>query len=326
MKRILFVLLGLLFTVPLLQAQKKELLVRTSDKGLYLEHFVVAKETYFGLGRLYNLHPRSIATFNGLDMDKGLNIGQKVRIPLLDTNFTQRGNTGTPVYYRIADKEGLSTVSRKHNNVSLASLRVWNNITGDLIRKDARLVIGFLRSPAFPVTTLGPSLPVEKAEPVVSDPRPELTPHEERKVAEEEKKAEEKLVKAGEKREDPPKQPVAEAEVRKPISDGQGYFRSAFDEQIKTRPVAAESTVTAGIFKTTSGWEDAKFYILIDQVPPGMIVRVLNPSNRKTVYAKVLGEMAGIRQNTGYQIRISNAAAAALEIGETEKFILQVQY
>ena len=59
---------------------------------------------------------------------------------------------------------------------------------------------------------------------------------------------------------------------------------------------------------------------------PGTIVRVINPSNNKTVYAKVLGEMSGIRQNEGLNIRISNAAAAALEVTEQDKFIVKVNY
>jgi hypothetical protein len=36
--------------------------------------------------------------------------------------------------------------------------------------------------------------------------------------------------------------------------------------------------------------------------------------------------MEGIRQNEGYDIRISNAAAQALEISDTEKFIVKVRY
>lgn len=87
-----------------------------------------------------------------------------------------------------------------------------------------------------------------------------------------------------------------------------------------------EETVTSGIFKTTSGWEDSKYYLLIDKVQPGTIIKVVNPTNNKAIYAKVLGEMAGIRQNEGYNIRISNAGAAALEIAEQDKFIVKVKY
>jgi hypothetical protein len=53
---------------------------------------------------------------------------------------------------------------------------------------------------------------------------------------------------------------------------------------------------------------------------------VSNPGNNKTVYAKVLGEMNGIRQNQGLDIRISNAAASVLQITAEEKFTVKVNY
>jgi hypothetical protein len=36
--------------------------------------------------------------------------------------------------------------------------------------------------------------------------------------------------------------------------------------------------------------------------------------------------MSGIRLNAGLDIRISNSAAAALEINETDKFIVKLSY
>jgi hypothetical protein len=48
--------------------------------------------------------------------------------------------------------------------------------------------------------------------------------------------------------------------------------------------------------------------------------------NNKIIYAKVLGEMSGIRQNEGLNIRISSAGASALEIAEQDKFIVKVNF
>jgi hypothetical protein len=36
--------------------------------------------------------------------------------------------------------------------------------------------------------------------------------------------------------------------------------------------------------------------------------------------------MSGIRQNAGYDVRISNAAANVLELSDTDKFIVRVNY
>ena len=40
-----------------------------------------------------------------------------------------------------------------------------------------------------------------------------------------------------------------------------------------------------------SGPQDAKYYLLADGVSSGTIIRVINPDNNKTIYAKVLGEI-----------------------------------
>jgi LysM repeat protein len=325
MKNFVIMALLLAFGSLSLLAQKGDLMVKSSDNGLYLDHKVVAKETYYSLGRIYNLHPKSIAAFNKLDMSKGLNIDQKIKIPLLDTNFTQKGNSGTPVYYKVGEKEGLMTVSKKNNNVLLADLRSWNNLSSDELKKDSRVIVGFLQSREMKSVTLAPA-PVNDKPVATTEEKPasdippaeDMTRKEEKKIAEEEIKAE--------KKEEKKASPPVVKEVRKPVSEGQGYFKNHFEQQVRVSPVSKDETVTSGIFKTTSGWEDAKYYLLIDKVQPGTIVKVINPSNSKAVYAKVLGEMAGIRQNEGYNVRISNAAAAALEITEQDKFIVKVNY
>ncbi|MBS1655507.1 MAG: peptide-binding protein, partial [Bacteroidetes bacterium] len=123
--------------------------------------------------------------------------------------------------------------------------------------------------------------------------------------------------------------PVKPAVVREDVKPAVGetsFFKPYFDQQIKTNPVSTEITVTAGIFKTTSGWQDAKYYLLMDKVEPGTIVKLTNPTNNKSVFAKVLGQMSGIKQNEGLNIRISNAAAAIMEITDTDKFILKADY
>jgi len=109
-------------------------------------------------------------------------------------------------------------------------------------------------------------------------------------------------------------------------NDGTGYFKNNFFQQVKTAPLTKDQTVTSSIFKTQSGWQDGKYYLLINGVEPGTIVKITNPSNSKTVYAKVLYSMEKIRENQGVDIRISDAAASSLAVSETDKFILKVNY
>lgn len=324
MKKILLSVLTLFLFLSCVLAQKSNLMVKSSDKGLYLEHKVVSKESFFSVGRLYNVHSKFIASYNKLDINKGLQIDQKLRIPLTDTNFTQQENSGTPVYYKTNDKEGLMKVSKANNNVLLTKLRTWNNLSTDEVKEGTKLVIGFLKSKEMPAVTLNyPDIHQESPgkpdiKPVAPETNPEIIPA---VVKTEEKPlvVEEKPIVMTETK------PVIKLE-EKPAGSDQGYFKSHFDQQVKQTPLSKDATVTAGIFKTTSGWQDAKYYLLIDAVQPGLIVKIINPTNNKAVYAKVLGGMSGIRQNEGLNIRISNAAASVLDITEQDKFIVKVNY
>ena len=317
MKKFSFSLLFILFSVLISTAQKAELLVKKSDKGLYLEHKVQAKESYYALGRMYNIDYKVIAAFNSVDYNKGLQIDQKLRIPLTNANFKQEGNKGTPVYYKTGNKESLDKVSQNNNNVLKSNLRWWNDITGDEAKSDTKLIVGFIESPSMKsVTIAGKPIPEQSI----------FHTKEQSGIDETEKEEVKKTEPAVVKEEVKKPEPDVVKEEMNPATINKGYFKNHFQQQIKTSPITKDETVTSGIFKTTSGWQDAKYYLLMDKVSPGTIVKVINPTNNKAVFAKVLGEMSGIRQNSGLDVRISNAAASALEIADDGKFIVKVNY
>src|SRR5689334_14272475 len=73
-----------------LSAQDNGLMVQGTSPNLYLVHKVSAKETWYSIGRLYNISPKELAPYNKLKMDAPLAIGQSLKIPLT-TNFSQDG-------------------------------------------------------------------------------------------------------------------------------------------------------------------------------------------------------------------------------------------
>lgn len=318
-------------------AQGGELIIKKDEKGLYLEHIVAPKEGLYAIGRLYNVNPKFIAAYNKMDINQAIDIDQVLRIPLTDTNFTQKRVSGTPVYYEIGAGDGLLKVSNENNKVTLKNLRDWNALASDNLQAGTKLVVGFLNSKEMTAqranNLVNRSAPVTKQ--VIENKAPENKPAENKPVTSNEPIATSnkptttaKPEPAMEKKAENPTQAVAavvKEEVR-PGSAVSSYFKTSFDQQTKANPPGKNATVTAGIFKTTSGWQDAKYYLLIDGVSPGTIIKVINPDNNKAVYAKVLGEMNGIRQNQGLDIRISNAAAAALQIPDEDKFVVKVNY
>ena len=100
----------------------------------------------------------------------------------------------------------------------------------------------------------------------------------------------------------------------------EGYFAAFFNRKaISENPSSGE----AGSFKTASGCEDKKYYILINGLLPGTIVRVT--ANNKSICAKVLTGLPEVKEDNGYLARLSNAAVSALGI-ETNKFAVTVNH
>ena len=331
--------------------QQGQLIIKGYGKDLHLEHKVSPKEGLFSIGRTYNVHPKALAAYNKLDMAKGLTVGQLIQIPLTDTNFSQASNKGTPIYYTVGAKETLQKVSNLNNKVPLASLREWNKLAKDDLAAGKKLIVGFLVTGENAVAaqtakkenkeTIDNPPPAEKK----TEPDKSVTKNESSKEdkkteqdkpivkndsPKENKKTEQDkaLAKDDQAKENKKTEPVS---VRPPVTAtaqiaAQGYFKTDFDQQVRSSPVSKTETVTSGIFKMNSRPREVKYYLLADGVTPGTIIRVINPDNNKAIYAKVLGEMSGIRQNQGLDIRISNTAAASLGIIETDKFIVQINY
>src|SRR5258708_2511827 len=84
-----------------------------------------------------------------------------------------------------------------------------------------------------------------------------------------------------------------------------GYFKADFTDGGKS------TNGPAGIFKSSSGWQDGKYYALMNNVPVGTIVKI-NASSGKSIYAKILGQLPDMKESAGLTVRISNAAASEL--------------
>ncbi|RYY39924.1 MAG: LysM peptidoglycan-binding domain-containing protein [Chitinophagaceae bacterium] len=326
MKKLAFLFFSICVT---LTAFCQELLVNSNEKGLFVVHTVAPKENFYSVGRLFAISPKDIAAFNNLDMTHGLTIGQAVQIPLTAANFSQAsGAQGRPVLYVVGEKEGLFRVSQKNGKVTMADLRKWNHLGSDAISTGQKLIVGYLKG-AQPAPAAGSSQPAPAPTPatlppVVEAPAPRRdSPVVNPPATTERPAADTTAVKPVQV---VPTPAPASQPPRTAVKDGQGgAFRAQYEQQARGG-TSKDATVTSGIFKTASGWQDMKYYLLLDGAEPGTLVKVTNPANGRSIYAKVLGGMSGIRQNQGYDIRISNAAASVLEAGDHEKFSVRIQY
>ena len=131
-------------------AQGNLLMAEGTSPDLYISHVVTPKENYYSVGRLYNFSPKEIAAYNKLEFEKGLSLGQTIKIPLKENNFLQgtapsKDEALIPVYHTVQAKEGLYRVSVTHNKVPLDLLKKWNNFPGDAVSSGTKLIIGYLK-------------------------------------------------------------------------------------------------------------------------------------------------------------------------------------
>jgi LysM repeat protein len=272
------------------------------------------------VGRLYNIAPNQAASFNGTSISRGLVIGETLRIPMTPANFTQDGTAGAdevlvPVYHTVKEKEGLYRVSQNYNKVPLEQLRRMNNLSSDDISVGTSLVVGYLKvkKDLSPLASAGKAASATRPVAQAANPPKE-------KPAPAAAKTEKETPPTAKTEPPPAPKPVTRQQPANTSGGAQsisgGAFRGLFEEQVKGASPSTIITGTVAAFKSTSGWQDGKYYILMNKVVPGTVMRVTNPENGRIIYAKVLGEVPPMKENEGLTARISNAAAAELGLGE----------
>ncbi len=311
-------------------AQTTPLIVQLdNNSNPYLVHTVAAKENYYSIGRIYNISPRLYAPYNGLNLAVPMGIGQQVKIPLNEINFWQKGTRKEnevviPVYHVAKQGENVQRISQlfKTDNESVKS---WNNLSSDAVSSGSKVIVGFLKvdKTLSPLASQGMSV---RSEPniVKQQPKPEVKKEEPKKeqmvVKKEDPKPE---VKPEPVKQDPPKVEVKKEEPKTDIAvisyNGTGFFKDEFNRQTNNGKRTASNNGAGSVFKSTSGWSDGKYYVLMDNIEKGSIVMIKNPANGKAVYAKVLGGVEETSPGSGLMFRLSNSAAAQLGIS-TEKF------
>lgn len=321
-----------------IQAQER-VQVQGTTPDLYVLHTVKKGETLYSLGRSYGLSPKEIASGNNISSEQGLQLGQQVKIPLNNTNFSQKSESvpnGTPVYHKVEEKETLYRLSVNHNKVSLDNIRHWNNMTGDGLQKDSYVIVGWLKgggipaSPA-PVASVPPATPPANhpaATPPASTPPPSTQQPTTPVVAPPASTTPAPPVTK-------PDQQAPPEPVKTPDSNNTGTKPPATTapagssfEQLYNQQTASGKNVTSE--KGPGGWfksnaSPGKYYALHNTAPRGTIIKVTNPLNGKFIYAKVLEAIPQIKQNEGLIIKLSDSALEALGTNEA-KFYCQLNY
>lgn len=315
-------------TSSILWAQQDNLEVRGTGTSIYVEHIVTPKENFFSVGRMFNINPKELASFNHLHFASGLNIGQVLKIPLSKNNFTQEeiaqpNEALIPVYHTVASGETLYRLGVNYNKVSLASLKKWNHLVSDELNVGHRMIIGFLKVDKAQ-SLLANEHPMANV-PIAPEPKEEKPIEKSPEVKTETTKAIQTStpVNNTEVAETKPQasQPQNTSVTITPTSNGSndsaGYFKNLYERQINGNRTSDKSG-TAGVFKSTSGWQDKKYYCFSNDAAAGTVLKIKDNVTGKSVYAKVLDAIPDISQNDGLVTVISNSAAEELGAGDNK--------
>ncbi len=314
---------------------QKTLIIGGISPKLYILHKVVPKENFYSIGRLYNVSPKELAAYNNLQFENGLNIGESLKIPLTESNFSQSEPAGAgevlvPVYHAIQPKEGLYRVSINYNKVPIPSLKKWNHLQADAVSAGTPLIVGYLKvlKDESPLAGKGVRPDMDAAVVIRQEPKqenaksegvkqesakpenvkPDVTPERLPPVKNPEVvKQESKEVPQKEE----PKSTVTTVKTKSNINFSGGYFKKLYDTQVENKSPVNENG-SGATFKSTSGWQDGKYYCFNNDAPPGTIIRITDYATGKSVYAKVLDAIPDIKQNSGLAVIMSNAAAEEL--------------
>lgn len=299
-----------------------------------IKHTVGPKESLSSIGRMYNINGRELANYNHIDYEKGLTIGQVLNIPAANaatatpavtapvpakttvpvketpTKTVAATTNGTPIYHTVGKKETLYHISTLYNKVPVEDIKKWNKLTGDGVNEGTKLIVGYKggKQPALTADQ------VIKAPPIAKDPADTKKPAEP-EVIPAPKPVEEKKPAEVVKKQEPQPEPAKVIPGASKASGG--YFKNLYDAQTNGNAVVSESGA-GGVFKSTSGWEDGKYYCLHNTAASGTVIKITNTATGRSVYAKVLDLIPDIKQNNGLIIRISNAAADALGITDNK--------
>ncbi|MEP6926869.1 MAG: LysM peptidoglycan-binding domain-containing protein [Ginsengibacter sp.] len=313
-------------------AQKNNLVIEGITPKLFISHKVISKENFYSISRMYNVPPKEIAAYNNLQFENGLNVGELIRIPLTENNFSQSESEtnakSLPVYHSVQPKEGLYRVSLNYNKVSIITLKKWNHLQSDNVSSGTSLIVGYLKvsKNESPLANKGVKSNTNgaedtktetKPEPVKPDINPErLPPVKNPDINKQEKKDVPET--------DEHKVTKTSVNTKSNINFSGGYFKKLYNDQSENKtPVSVNGN--AGTFKSTSGWQDGKYYCFNNEAAPGTIIKITDNSTNKSVYAKVLDAIPDIKQNSDLAVIVSNAAAEELGAGDV-KFDCTLNY
>ena len=274
-----------MFLVPFAGRAQAKLLVLGKCPECYVQYRLKPGETLESISALAGMPLAQLKLYNKISSTDLTATPSSIRIPLSASNLIT-SKTPLPVFHVVEKGDNLYRLNLQYFTPGIPRIKEWNQLKSETLKDGDMLVVGYLGG----------------NEALVNTPSVAALPS---MVASTPKAAAPVAVEAA-----PLKQVVAIPQV----SAAEGYFAAQFSAALPAQQLL-EISGTGGLFKSITGWGDKRYYVLMNEVVPGSIVRI-TVDQVKYICARVLGPIPDNKPNKGLLVRLSNAAAAALGVSE----------
>ena len=320
-----FVLTLITILLNIAGAYSQDIMSYVENGKPYINYTVIKSEGINFIASKLAITPAELMAANGLQLNSVLNEGQQLKIPLEHILKTScDGNNCLKLFYDVQQHEGLYRIGKNFGDIKVSQLKQLNKLSSDALAPGQRLLVGYLQANTTDGKQLSESSnskkPLDSVAPAIRSGSASATRIENDSN---EKKIDTPVVKT----------PVVIVNQPKPINPKKGtpdtttlnYGGNGFFEgQYKSG--TTEAIMNAATFKSESGWNDGKFYVLMDSIPNGTILKITNPVSAAIIYAKVLGPLPALKDNNAIKMRINSAGAALLGLRNEEHFELLINY
>jgi len=250
----------------------------------YVQYRLKPGETLESISALAGMPLIQLKSYNKISSGDAIATPTSIRIPLSASNLITN-KTPLPVFHVVEKGDNLYRLNLQYFKPGIPRIKEWNQLKSETLKDGDMVVVGYLSGSELPTKTPADALPSTVASTLVP-----ATPAE---------------VEAA-----PIKQVVAIPQ----ITAAEGYYATKFSAALPAQQLL-EISGTGGLFKSITGWGDKRYYVLMNEVVPGSIVRI-TVDQVKYICARVLGPIPDNKPNKGLLVRLSNAAAAALGVSE----------
>ncbi len=326
-------------------------------------------QTLYGIAKSYQTSVAKLLELNPTLVDNNLKAGSTIKIPKVQLKTvdnehkkdmkgeeSQYNGIGPkpfliPINYRVGNDETLYSIAKKTGN-DVAILKLWNDLTSDLIKPGQDLVVGygdgtFTRIPnpegdkVFEVTTStenAPSTDIKQKNTTIKKKGENTKNINTVNTKVPETKTEIKPTTSNSTTTSTPNT-VSTTTINAPVINSPKTIPTQKEEETtettkittsiydtNKRPDAKMVYLTEkGLCTYTKGNSGGNFYALHPTAPIGGTINVRNMMNNKSVQVKVIGRLPNTPENENILIKLSGSAAQELNAVD-DRFLVQLSY